>query len=531
MLNAYKKTYKSLILDYSKIIIPSYQRKYIWGSNEWEDLYNDVLNIIKLGFKPHFLGTLLLKKDSTSFEIIDGQQRLVTLNLFLMAYRDAYSERLNIRYIEPFLQNRIVLHDRDNVYDAIYNKTYSQGERELIDIESKNIEKAYLYFLKKFKKKGLFGKVTTDFKLYRVLNKLFFITIEIEDNANPYLIFETLNARGVDLNISDLVKNHLMDRAKDNQEFSDFITREWSIMTSGLNDKFEKIFQAFYQSSSNRKKLLKEITVNINEKNEINDFLVKLGSYVNLYKKFDDDSATTWNGNQDYIRFVKSLKSFENNHLLKILAIPIFTTYPKRLRIGALKFLEALIFRYAVICQKDTNQLELKLYIVAKKINDKTIKKFNELKMEFNEFIVDDNEFEALFAYRTLEYSHQYANPMVRYIIYKIENHLVGEERYILGVSDASIEHIGSQSNTLNNEIYRLGNYALLTREENSRAGNKDFVTKKEEYYKESTFEITNGASSSPIKSLTTYNAWDIENINKRQREMAKVASKIWRIS
>jgi uncharacterized protein with ParB-like and HNH nuclease domain len=502
----------------------------VWGGNEWEDLFNDVLNIIKLDFKPHFLGTLLLKKDSTSFEIIDGQQRLITLSLFLMAYRDAYSEQLTFQYIKQHIANRIVLHDRDNVYDAIYNKTY-QSDRTLTDEESKNIKKAYLYFYKKFSKKGLFGKVTTDFNLYRILNKLFFIVIDIDEDASPYLIFETLNARGVDLNISDLVKNHLIDRASINHEFSNFVQREWNVMTGGLSDDFEKVFQAFYQSSSNRKKLLKEITVNVNEEDEIRNFLRSLRSYVEFYKKLEDDTAITWSGNAEYIRFVKSLKSFENNHLLKILAIPILTTYPKKLRLGALKFLESLIFRYVVICQKDTKQLEEKLYSVAKKINDKTVKKYGELKSEFNEFLVDDEEFETLFAYRSLEYSSEYANPMVRYIIYKIENYLVGEERYILGVSNASIEHIGSQSNTSISKVYRLGNYALLTREENSAAGNKDFVTKKEEYYKNSTFEITNGAPNSPIKSLASYNAWDIENINKRQMEMAKVATKVWKIS
>jgi uncharacterized protein with ParB-like and HNH nuclease domain len=530
MLDAYKKNYKQFCNSYPRVTIPSYQRGYVWGAGEWEDFYNDILNIIKLDFKPHFMGTLLLKENAATYEIVDGQQRLITLSLFLMAYRDAYADKLTISYILPLLEKRIVVHDKNNVFDAIYNKTYLESERTLTEQESINLEQAYLYFLKKFRRKGLFGKVSTDFNLYRILNKLFFITIEIKDGANPYLIFETLNARGVDLNISDLVKNHLIDQTKGNPEFSEFVHREWGVLTSNLNDSFEKVFQSFYQSSSNRKKLLKEITVNVNEEDEVRDFLRNLGSYVKLYKKLEDDTATTWNGNQDYIRFVKSLKSFENSDLLKILAIPILTSYPRRLRIGALKFLEAFVFRYSIICQKDINLLEEKLYSVAKKINDKTIKKTQDLKLEFNEFLVTDEEFLFSFAYRSIEYSHGYSNPMVRYIIYKIENYLVREERYIIGVSDASIEHIGSQSHTLLNELYRLGNYALLARDENSNAGNKNFITKKEEYYANSTFEITNGAATSEVKSLTTYNVWNLENINTRQLEMAEVAKKVWKL-
>lgn len=92
--------------------------------------------------------------------------------------------------------------------------------------------------------------------MLRVLNKLFFVIITIDNETNPYLIFETLNARGIDLNISDLVKNYLLDLAKSDEELSTFITSEWKqFMGDYQSEQFENIFQSYYKSSNNRKKL------------------------------------------------------------------------------------------------------------------------------------------------------------------------------------------------------------------------------------------------------------------------------------
>jgi uncharacterized protein with ParB-like and HNH nuclease domain len=529
MLNAYKKNYKRFIDRYKKVNIPNYQREYVWGENEWEDFYNDILNIIKLDFKPHFMGTLLLKEKDTYFEIIDGQQRLVTLNIFLMAYRDAYCDILEFKYTSNYLNDKIIVTDSDNVYNAIFNQTYIQSQRIINDEQSKNIEKAYQYFFKKFQVKGLFGKVTTDFNLSKIFNKLYFITIEIEDTTNPYLIFETLNARGIELNISDLVKNHLLDKSTSNDGFYDFVNSEWNHISSNMSDEqFEKAFQSYYQSSKNRKKLLKEITVNVNNEEEIREFLTNLGVYIYLYKKLDN--PLSWAGDEIWQNNVRYIKSYENKHLFKVVVIAILNNFPKRGRKGAFNFIESLIFRYAIICQKDEDKLLNKLFLIAKQINEKTITLLEDLHKELHEFIIDDEEFKYSFAYRSIEHSHQKPSSMVRYILYKIENYLVRENRYTLGVSNASIEHIDSQSSSSFNVVYRLGNYTLLIKDENTKAGNKSFIDKKEGFYTTSSFEITNAADDSNLKSLKSYTTWVGENVKSRQFEMAKIAVKVWKI-
>jgi uncharacterized protein with ParB-like and HNH nuclease domain len=201
-------------------IIPSYQRGYVWKKNELEDFYNDVVNIVELKrFQTtHFLGNILLKKQNNNYEIIDGQQRFITIILFIKAFEEVYKTykpMLRKGYINKLFEHNLLVIDSDNIFDAILNGTFYES-RTTTNESSKNIKTAYLYFKNKIDNNGrpLFKKtINTDESLYRVLMRLIFIEIEIDSEVNQYLIFETLNARGVELNISDLVNNHLVDHS------------------------------------------------------------------------------------------------------------------------------------------------------------------------------------------------------------------------------------------------------------------------------------------------------------------------------
>ena len=71
-------------------------------------------------------------------------------------------------------------------------------------------------------------------------------------------------------------------------------------------------------------------------------------------------------------------------------------------------------------------------------------------------------------------------------------------------------------------------NFSLLSKEDNENASNKDFVTKKADFYENNQFGLTYSSANSAIKSLTSYNFWNFENIKTRQFEMAEVALKVW---
>ena len=544
MLKTKKTNFYQIFLK-GNFIIPDYQRGYVWEKNELNDFYNDIKNIVELKkYKTtHFLGNILLKKRNTSYEIIDGQQRFVTIILFIKAFEKVYSiykPELRKGYITKIFENKLTVNDGDNIFDSIIYNTFNESN-EIRDKSSEKIKEAYLYFIDKIDNNGqpLFKKtINTDESLYRVLIRLFFIEIEIDSEVNPYLIFETLNARGVELNISDLVKSHLIEKSSNSQHTN----REWNRITNGIETDFEKIFQFFYNTRNNKKRLLKDITVSISNPDTVNSFLQKLSEYTTTYKKFSDLSQTYSSQEvQTYISYLNHL----GNDFFKILAIPAQNKFSNSEFLKLLKLCEVFIFRYIIVTKKDERVLVNNFYNVARKINNDKITTANEVyNLIYKEIFVDDEEFENAFSYVKFIYAKKAPNKyhnktkLVKYILYRLENYLRGDLQLSLvatGTNDVSIEHIENESSTsiTDEHKYRLGNYALMKESDNNKMGSKSmtFTDKRTSpFYKNSQYltligGIKNNNTLSHAKTPTVMNK---ENIKRRQRQMAKIAVDLW---
>jgi len=314
MLNV-KKVYFNFILKNHKFIIPEYQRGYVWKKNEWEDLYNDIRNIINLKYRAqHYMGNLLLeKKSDNTYEIIDGQQRLITLTIFIFAVRDFYG--IDLVKLEQ-TKNLLLINDSEGVYKSLQERMH-QNSINVYDSFSKNIKNAYVYFKEKLLNDKIFrNKLTTDSTLEKIMKKLLFIEIKVTDNSNPYLIFETLNARGIELNIADLVKNHVVKKANDKK----FVEEEWNRIIQGFDgDQFETIFKYFYNTKNNKKRLLKDITNNLNSDTDIKNFLKDLRLFVQEYKGLDDISLYENRNIKNSLTYLKHL----GTDLYKIILVPL----------------------------------------------------------------------------------------------------------------------------------------------------------------------------------------------------------------
>jgi len=527
-------------------VIPTYQRGYVWQKNEWEDFYNDALTIVKLKKynTKHFMGNVLLMKKNNEYEIIDGQQRLITILLFAKAFESVYNNlgiTLTKERINKIFRNNLTTNDTDGIFSSIMNGTFSETITTTNN-SSSNIKNAYLYFKNKINNNGrpLFKKnIKTDYSIHRMLLKLLFIEILIDSNSNPYLIFETLNARGVDLNISDLVKNHLVEKANDKQ----FVTDSWRRFTNGLNeDQFEELFQYFYNSNNNKKRLLKEITREIDTDDNVREFIRKLSLYVQTYKDLSDSTKTySTQGVQEHISYLNHLES----SLFKILAVPAKEKFANGEFLKLLKLCEVFIFRYLVITKKGEKSFRKALFIIAKKINNGKITTSNEVyNLLYKDFFVEDEEFENAFSYIRLVYSkrtkYQYDNQgiVVKYILYRLENYLRGDRQLSLigtQTNDVSIEHIENDSSTTMPDAfkYRLGNYALMNESDNNQAGLEGlgFVDKKTRFYQNSTYLTIIGKREGTavlLKPLYEYNLWSEMDIKDRQRKMAKLAVDLW---
>ena len=239
--------FKTLFGDQVSYQIPQFQRPYAWGEeNQWFPLWEDVRNLAERYLstngrgrvKPHFMGAIVLQHrhsntgEVTKRLVVDGQQRLTTLQLFIKAAQGAFgqlNDQARLDRLKELTENSDSHFggDADNQTKIRQsNRNDQRAFQEAIRvtfIDSQGafwpITKAYQYF--KGKVDGWLSEAQTPEDkerradaLEEALSKhLLIATIDLDDDEEPHIIFETLNARGETLRQSDLVKNTIMYEA------------------------------------------------------------------------------------------------------------------------------------------------------------------------------------------------------------------------------------------------------------------------------------------------------------------------------
>ncbi|MCX7727577.1 MAG: DUF262 domain-containing protein [Chitinispirillaceae bacterium] len=223
------------VLGNSKIYnVPRFQRSYSWKEANWEDLWLDILALKNNEEKVHYLGTIVLQSmDNKVFTIIDGQQRLVTLSILILAciklldklIAEGKEEKENRERKEIFTNQYIGFKDpKALTYQAkltlneidkdLYNAYLIQLSKPLniskLPESNRLLINAFDYFLSRLEElKFQKGEEIVDFIEEIICSRLFFIQIVVDDTISAYTVFETLNARGVELTTTDLLKNYL----------------------------------------------------------------------------------------------------------------------------------------------------------------------------------------------------------------------------------------------------------------------------------------------------------------------------------
>lgn len=254
-----------------RYVVPLFQRPYVWSQEEqWEPLWEDILSkaIHVPGERspyPHFLGAVVLNqikvfgKSLDAAEVIDGQQRLTTLQIFLAAFRDIAIETEARRLADELTDltaNRHISEDsleRFKVWPTNADREHfrgvlAAGSRAVIEDEyptrgSKRaaatrprLVDAYLFFHDRIRAfmdgaDDAWVDGSPDRRLEdlfdAVRRRLQLVVIELEDEDDPQVIFETLNARGVPLLPSDLIRNFVFLRAARQEEDQESLYEKW----------------------------------------------------------------------------------------------------------------------------------------------------------------------------------------------------------------------------------------------------------------------------------------------------------------
>lgn len=202
-----------------RFIIPLYQRNYDWREENCEQLFQDLTKLHLSKRKNHFFGSIVscIQSGTEDRYIIDGQQRITTVSLMLIAMVNAKKEGL-ITATDPKLVDKIFKRYLVDEYQEDERKVklkpikkdmqafdallYSPKDQY---VKGSNVTRNYEFFHDKIIHSGL----TLD-ELFETIKKLEVINIRLDEDDDPQLIFESLNSTGLDLSEADKIRNYML---------------------------------------------------------------------------------------------------------------------------------------------------------------------------------------------------------------------------------------------------------------------------------------------------------------------------------
>lgn len=252
------------------LAVPAYQRSYAWGPEQVEEYWADLRGALARGSTDYFMGTIVLAgEEDGRVTVIDGQQRLATTALLMAAVRDVFRGAGDQRRSSVIESDYVAGHDLRsgvnqprlllNKDDAPYflGRVVEGDETVEATLPSqRRIRDAYQYLRSQLKEDSeTFGSAWVDrlFEWADFLEKrVTVIVIGVPDEADAFLIFETLNDRGLALTISDLLKNYFLGVARESLEE---VERDWLAMVAnfaaGSSDEVATSYIRHYWSSIN----------------------------------------------------------------------------------------------------------------------------------------------------------------------------------------------------------------------------------------------------------------------------------------
>ena len=300
--------------------IPKYQREYTWSYREWEALYDDISE----NNPEYFIGSIICIPLGDAIkpymEVIDGQQRLTTISLFLAAiykrlteYKDFLGEddddiipsmrkalKSNLSPNEMKLVPQIQNHNLDD-YNYIMSSLglKKSASTKCSYFGARKVARCYYHFLYLMDKEmgNMEPKAKVQFLLgkYDKLKQAMLVKMEVSSHSDAYVLFESLNNRGTPLTAIDLMKNLIMARAESNGLTTDDCFNRWQQLLAYLSDDYatqERFFRQYYnafkhslndpfRSDSDRKKA--PLGVVATKTNLLNIFEKLIGRDLNLF--------------------------------------------------------------------------------------------------------------------------------------------------------------------------------------------------------------------------------------------------------
>ena len=544
-----------------KFSVPIYQRRYSWTEKQCSTLWEDIL---RLSDSPsnsgHFIGSIVCYQQNDEDMpgeikekvVIDGQQRLTTLSLIMLAMIRSYEQMgTEGKRIASSIKRQYILNEEYSGEDR-YKLVPTSEDKETYFAIVNNIEtelkKPSNQMLDNFNLfcEYLSGNEDILPKIYSGINKLDLVYIVLTKNQdNPQLIFESMNSTGLGLSQGDLLRNYLLlDMPTDEQK--KLYNNYWKPIEQDFGNNYADKFDYF----------LRDYLTMLEKKT------VKMGTEYEEYKEyFSDKKLTKEEMLKDLRKYSKYYTRIYNcvdedkdlNNLWKELKVQqvdvanpflmqVYNDYEMNIYnlskddfIEIIKTINSYVYR-RYICGIPTNSLSKTFAVLYNSIDYNNYKTSViaslQLLESYKEF-PDDEEFKKAFAEKNI-----YNTRLKNYTLEKLENdnHL---NCITIDGKDISIEHILPETENLKqywrevlgenwkelqkDNMHRIGNLTITKGVYNSQMRDLPFKKK---------LEVPGGIKDSHYRlsnDIIDKEKWDIEEINKRSEHLAKQAANIWK--
>ena len=560
VLNTITVNYLELIGNGKTYRVPPYQRDYAWTEEEWEDLWNDVLDLRERAEARHYMGALVVKGDSDrEFTIIDGQQRLATIGVLSLAIiaklhriadHDIDAERNRERATE--LRNRfigekdpasLIESSRLNLSradDAFYQdylvQLRSPPNPRGLTRSNALLWKCFQYFseqLDELEDVQANGEALARILSESVARHLLFILITVEDDLNAYTVFETLNARGLELTTADLLKNYLFSKVRVQTDL-DALQRRWHALLATVTPERFSEFLRYHllceQPRIRKERLFKLIRDRIDTPQQVFGLLEALEKRAELYAALADANHEYWQERPEARPYVRDLILFRARQVTPVL-FAAWEQFSRDDFVRILKLTGVVSFRYQV-SGRNPNALEPVYHDAAKAILAGNANRPRAVFAHLRPVYVDDGAFASSFAVHSL--NPRGRKKLLKYILCRLEDDANGVERQRDAETDpASIEHIlpqnpfGDWTNAftaaeVQAAVERIGNATLLEPTVNRDIGSASYAEKRSAYER-SDYRLTRQVSEMAPEE------WTFALLEKRQQLLAERAVQVWR--
>lgn len=504
------------LFNRNRFIIPRNQRRYVWSKRNWDELFEDISLVVCENFPAHFIGSIVLKDEGRenglpNYTIIDGQQRIITLTILLASI--SYCMKIN-KLSEDFegtMQYLVTKNDKakdtimvsseyHEALESLINKIIKSNMTELLkknvstfingvvmSSHDKNIGEAFKYFINKIRMNEDYLHNPAEYliKIRDAVVNISYVGIISSTEEDSYTIFEILNARGLELEDHELLKNYIMRYIHPTAD-RDIAKQLWVDMEKSLNGDIGRFIKHYtihkygYTRGLSDYKLIQQNTKKMCVRSLLDDLKIKSKYYIKfILPMIGEDLDKCSKIEYDVFSFFKKKRYWQMRPVLLSLMHKMYqgdiekSHYEK-----TILYLKDFYICYNIIGDENSNKLTNCINKFALKIENNFEEK--DLKDFIKELISKMPSFDVfLNSFNTIGWSHHGNFFEGEKNKNRVQTVLEVLERYKNNgycKEDFTIEHILDDSDGVNNAI--IGNLIPLENSLNKRCINKTFKEK-----------------------------------------------------